>query len=125
MKISDWNSTLSCIPKCIRFVPTMNYKKIIFGLITFSFLGACTSPTAMLGPVYTFSSTNSVLHTGITYGSNEMITAYTGKTPIENLQEISSNQKNIKKKTLESQEFYILVKNKIEKTKGILKLSSQ
>ena len=66
-----------------------------------------------------------MLHTGITYGSNEMITAYTGKTPIENLQEISSNQKNIKKKTLESQEFYILVKNKIEKTKGILKLSSQ
>ena len=45
---------------------------------------------------------------------------YTGKTPIENIQEIGSIAKkannNIKKKTLESQDFYILVKNKIEKT---------
>ena len=125
MKISALNSTLSCISKCIRFVSTMTYKKVIFGLLIFSFLGACTSPTAMLGPVYTFSSTNSVLHTGLSHGSNELITTYTGKTPIENLQEISSRQENIKKKTLESQDFYILVKNKIEKTKGILKLSSQ
>ena len=125
MKINAWNSTLSCISKCIRFVSTMIYKKLIFGLLIFSFLGACTSPTAMLAPVYTFSSTNSVLHTSLSYGSNEMITAYTGKTPIENLQEISSRKENIKKKTLESQDFYILVKNKIEKTKGILKLSSQ
>ena len=46
-----------------------------------------------------------------------MITMYTGKTPIENVKEITSNQKkkNIQKKTLESEDFYILVKNKIEK----------
>jgi hypothetical protein len=58
-----------------------------------------------------------------------MITHYTGKTPIENLKEVSQKKKvqkkNIKKKTLESNEFYLLVKSKIEKTSGILNLSNQ
>ena len=46
---------------------------------------------------------------------------YTGKTPIENVKEITSNQKNIQKQTLESEDFYILVKNKIEKAGLIIK----
>ena len=54
-----------------------------------------------------------------------MITKYTGKTPLENFKEIKTlskkQTKNIKKETLESEEFYILVKNKIDKTSGILK----
>jgi hypothetical protein len=104
-------------------------KKIIFGLFIVSLLGACTSPTAMLGPAYTFSSSGNVIQTGLNYGSNQMITHYTGKTPIENLKEVSQKKKvqkkNIKKKTLESNEFYLLVKSKIEKTSGILNLSNQ
>ena len=104
-------------------------KKIIFGLFIVSLLGACTSPTAMLGPAYTFSSSGNVIQTGLNYGSNQMITHYTGKTPIENLKEVSQKtklqKKNIKKKTLESDEFYLLVKSKIEKTSGILDLSNQ
>ena len=99
-------------------------KKIIFGLFIVSLLGACTSPTAMLGPAYTFSSSGNVIQTGLNYGSNQMITHYTGKTPIENLKEVSQ-KKNIKKKTLESDEFYLLVKSKIEKKSGILNLSNQ
>ena len=129
MKISALNSTLSCIIKCIRFCRMIINKKIILGLFIFSFLGACSSPTAMLGPAYTLSSSGNVLQAGLNYGSNQMITKYTGKTPIENLKEIknSSNKKtkNIKKETLESEEFYILVKNKIDKTSGILKLPIQ
>ena len=101
----------------------MILKKIIFGLFIVSFLGACTAPTAMLGPAYTLSSTGNVLQAGLSYGSNEMITRYTGKTPLENLQEVSlvetEKKINIKKNTLESEDFYILVKNKIEKTKDI------
>ena len=103
-------------------------KKIIFGLIIFSFLGGCTSPTAMRGPVYTLTSSGNVLQAGLNYGSNQMITKYTGKTPIENLKEIKNieiKQNNIQKETLESEDFYILVKNKIKKTSGILNLSSQ
>ena len=118
------NSTLSCISKCLRFFG-MIHKKIIFGFFTLSFLAGCASPTAMLGPAYTFTSTGNVLQAGLSYGSNEMITMYTGKTPIENVKEIASNQKNIQKKTLESEDFYILVKNKINKTGAILKKSNQ
>ena len=129
MKRSSFNSTLSCIIKCIRIKITMINKKIIFGLFIVGLLGACTSPTAMLGPAYTFSSSGNVIQAGLNYGSNQMITHYTGKTPIENLKEISQKKKvqkiNIKKKTLESNEFYLLVKSKIEKTSGILNLSNQ
>ena len=129
MKIRVLNSTLSCVLKCIRFVTTMINKKIISGIFILSFLGACTSPTAMIGPVYTLSSSGNIFQAGLNYGSHEMITMYTGKTPIENLQEISNIEKNqinnIKKNTLESEDFYILVKNKIEKTGSILQLPSQ
>ena len=129
MKRSSFNSILSCIIKCIRIKITMINKKIIFGLLIVSLLGACTSPTAMLGPAYTFSSSGNVIQTGLNYGSNQMITHYTGKTPIENLKEVNQIKKkqkiNIKKKTLESDEFYFLVKSKIEKSSGIFILSNQ
>ena len=118
------NSTLSCISKCLRFFG-MIHKKIIFGFFTLSFLAGCASPTAMLGPAYSLTSTGNVLQAGLSYGSNEMITMYTGKTPIENVKEITSNQKNIQKETLESEDFYILVKNKIDKTGAIIKKSNQ
>lgn len=122
--VHKYNSTLSCNLKCLRFF-SMIHKKLIFGLFTIIFLGACTAPTAMLGPVYTFTSTGSVVQTGISVGSNELVTMYTGKTPIENLKEINkANEKNIHKNTLESEDFYILVKNKIETTSSILKLSN-
>ena len=129
MKIKASSSTLSCISKCIRFVAVMINKKIILGLFITSFLGACASPTAMLGPVYTLTSSGNVVQAGLSYGSNEMITMYTGKTPIENLKEISSTEnrkiKNIHKKTLESEDFFILVKQKVEKNNKILKSSNQ
>jgi len=124
MKISAFNSTLSCIAKCIRFVVIMINKKIILGLFAISFLGACASPTAMLAPAYTLSSSGNVLQAGLSYGSNEIITMYTGKTPLENLQELSAAEKekanNIQKNTLESEDFYILVKNRIKNTRNIL-----
>jgi hypothetical protein len=104
-------------------------KKIIVGLFLLSFLGACASPTAMLGPVYSFSSTGSIYHAGLSYGSNELITKHTGKTPFENLKEISikdqAENNNIRKKTLESDDFYNLVKNKIKVTGSLIKNSTQ
>ena len=107
----------------------MKGKKIVFGLAILSFLSACTSPTAMLGPAYTLSSTGNVFQAGLTYGSNEMVTMYTGKTPMENLQDINFSKQvsknNIKKKTLESDDFYHLVKNRIKKTNKILKTTNQ
>ncbi len=104
-------------------------KKIIFAILFSCLLGACSSPTAMLGPAYTLTSTGNGLQAGVNYGSNQLITMYTGKTPIENLQELKINKtekiENIKKKTLESDDFYFLVKNKIEKNSKILNLSNR
>ena len=104
-------------------------KKIIFGLIVVIFLGACSAPTAMLGPVYTLTSSGNIYQAGLSYSSNAIIEQYTGKTPIENLKELSSikegETKNIKQKTLQSEDFYLLVKAKIEKTSKILNLTNQ
>ena len=129
MKIKNLSSTLSCMLKCIRITITMINKKLIFGLFIFSLLVGCSSPTAMLGPVYTLSSTGSGLQAGVNYSSNQLITMYTGSTPIENLQKISKDQKkeslNIQKKTLESEDFYFLVKKRIESTNKIIKKTNQ
>ena len=104
-------------------------KKIISGLFILNLLVGCTSPTAMLGPAYTLSSSGNTFQAGLSYGSNKLITEHTGKTPIENLKDISLAEtkelKNIEKDTLESEDFYILVKNKIEKTNGILNFTNQ
>ena len=129
MEIGSFNSTLSCTSKCIRIILTMINKKVIFGLFLFSMLGACGAPTAMLGPAYTFTTTGNIAQTGFSYGSDKLITSYTGKTSIENIEEIASNnlsvKKNIQKQTLQSEDFYQLVKSKIEMTKGKIKLSNQ
>ena len=129
MKIWFLNTTLSCIPKWLRFEISMISKKIISGLFILNLLVGCTSPTAMLGPAYTLSSSGNTFQAGLSYGSNKLITQHTGKTPIENLKNVSLTEKkesiNIKKDTLESEDFYILVKNKIEKTSSILNLTNQ
>ena len=109
-----------------RVLVIMREKKLIVTLFLVTFLNACSSPTAMLGPVYTLSNTGSVFQASFTYGSNEMITMYTGKTPAENVKDfVLSENDNIQKKTLESEDFYHLVKNKIKSTSSVLKLANQ
>ena len=104
----------------------MIHRKLILGLFILSSLSACTAPTAMLGPAYTLSTTGNVMQAGFSYGSSELVTMYTGKSPMDNLKEITlEDQKNIQKQTLESNDFISLVKSRIKKTNSILKLSSQ
>ena len=129
MKIWIFNSILSCIFKCIRIFIIVSKKKIIFGLFLVNFLGACTAPTAMIGPAYTLTSSGNALQAGISYGSNQMVTSYTGKTPAENFQKFISNdgqkQKNIQKNTLESKEFILFVKQNVAQKNSLLKNSNQ
>lgn len=104
-------------------------RKIIFGLFLINFLGACTAPSAMIGPAYTLTSSGNAFQAGISYGSNQMITAHTGKTPMENFKKVVSNdnkkQKNIQKNTLESEEFIFFVIRNVAKTNNILSNSNQ
>ncbi len=127
MKIKSLNSTLSCTMKCIRILTNMIHKKIFFGFIIINFLSACSSPTAFLGPAYTLTSTGNIYQAGFTYGSGELITKHTGKTPLKNIQDLTQPKKevNIQKQTLESENFYILVKKNIKKTRNIIKYSNQ
>ena len=107
----------------------MNNKKLILVFMVINFLGACASHTAMLSPIYTIGSSGSAIEAGLSFSSNEIITRKTGKSPIENLKEISSNKngkvKNIQLETIKSEDFYQLVKNKITKTSRIINISSQ
>ena len=124
-------STLSCISKCLKISTSMAHKKIFFGFLTLMLLGACTTPTAMLGPAFTLTSNGSIAQAGFSYGSSELIKSYTGKTPVENLIEISEaeiykkKENSVKRKTLESKDFYNLVKKRIELTGAILEKSNQ
>ena len=79
----------------------------------------------MLGPAYTLTSSGNVLQAGFSYGSSELVTMYTGKTPMENIIEITSTEKNIQKKTLESDDFKDLIISRIEKANKILNSSNR
>ena len=129
MKISLFNSTLSCKTKCIRIFNIVEIKRLILIIFFLGFLNACGAPTAMLGPAYTLTSTGSVFQAGLSYGSGELVKKQTGKTTIENLIEIKNKNKkkkaNIKKKTLESLEFINLVNKKIKSTGEFNHLSNQ
>ena len=103
----------------------MIYKKITLGLFSLIFLGACTTPTAMLGPAYTLTSSGNVLQAGFSYGSSELITMHTGKTPMENVIEITSSENNIQKDTLESDDFKYLIISRVEKANRILNNSNR
>ena len=118
------NTTLSCKLKCLKFF-NMIYKKITLGLFSLIFLGACTTPTAMLGPAYTLTSSGNVLQAGFSYGSSELVTMYTGKTPMENVIEITSSENNIQKDTLESDDFKHLIISRVEKAYRILNNSNR
>ena len=89
MKINVFNekfsSNLSCTIKCLGFLRIMNHKKIICGLFFLTSLGACGAPTAMIGPAYTLTTSGNVMQAGFAYSSSELVTMYTGKTPLENI----------------------------------------
>jgi len=74
--------------------------------------------SALLGPAYTLTQTGNVYHAGLSYGSTEAITKYTGKTPGENLKNLLKFEKN-------DSEFETLVKNRIIETRKKLNLSNQ
>ena len=70
----------------------------IIGFLIFCLLGSWTSPTTMLGPAYTLSSSGNVFQTSLSYSSNELVKTYTGKTTFENLKDIGSKKIKDKKK---------------------------
>ena len=85
------------------------FKKILLSLFIISTLAGCAQNTALLGPLYTYGSTGSTFQTGLSYGSNEAVTIFTGKSPAKNVGEILQANKRdralrklLKKRIVES-----------------------
>ena len=103
----------------------MILNKIFAGLFLLFFLNGCVQSTALLGPAYTLASTGNIYQAGLTYGSNQAVKKITGKSPTENIQSLVDNKK-IKIEEKEKQdEFFALVKSRIEKTSKIIQLANQ
>ena len=103
----------------------MILKKIFAGLFLLFFLNGCVQSTALLGPAYTLASSGNIYQAGLSYGSNQAVKKITGKSPTENIQSLVDNKK-IKIEEKEKQdEFFALVKSRIEKTSKIIQLANQ
>ena len=103
----------------------MILKKIIAGLFLLFFLNGCVQSAALLGPAYSLVSNGNIYQAGLSYGSNQAVTKITGKSPTENIKDFIDDKK-IKVEEKESQEeFFALVKSRIEKTSKIINSANQ
>ena len=103
----------------------MILKKIIAGLFLLFFLNGCVQSAALLGPAYTLTSTGNIYQAGFSYGSNQAVKRITGKSPTENIQSLVENKKKKIEEKEKQEEFFSLVKNRIEKTSKIIQLANQ
>ena len=87
----------------------------IFFLLLFT---GCVQSTAFLGPAITVASTGNIYQAGLSYGSNLAIKKITGKSPIENINNMLLPKEN-ENKIISS------TKEKIKKASKIKDLSSQ
>ena len=103
----------------------MSLKKIFAGLFLLFFLNGCVQNTALLGPIYTLAASGNIYQAGLSYGSNQAVKKITGKSPTENIKSFVDDKK-LKVEEEESQEeFFALVKSRIEKTSKIIQLANQ
>ena len=56
-------------------------------------LGGCAQTTSLLGPLYTLSTTGNVYQASFSYGSDKAITTLTGKSPLENVEDLLKAKK--------------------------------
>ena len=103
----------------------MILKKIIISAFAMCFLTGCLQNTAFLGPAMTVTSTGNLYQAGLSYGSSQAIKKMTGKTAAENVKSfLDSNNTTVKEEEIYD-EFFVLVKDKIEKKSNILNLANQ
>ena len=103
----------------------MILKKIIISAFVMCFLTGCLQNTAFLGPAMTVASTGNLYQAGLSYGSSEAIKKMTGKTPTENVKSFFDSNNTTDKEEEIQDEFFVLVKDKIEKKSNILNLANQ
>ena len=103
----------------------MILKKIIISAFAMFFLTGCLQNTAFLGPAMTVASTGNLYQAGLSYGSSQAIKKMTGKTATENVKSFLDSKNTTIKKEKIYDEFFVIVKDKIEKKGNILNLANQ
>ena len=103
----------------------MILKKTIAGLFLLFFLNGCMQSAALLGPAYTLASTGNIYQAGLSYGSNKAVEEITGKSPTENIKSLTDSKKSKIDEEQNYDEFFALVKNRIEKTSKIINSANQ
>ena len=102
----------------------MILKKLFISLSFVLFLNSCAQNAAFLGPAITGVSTGSLYQAGLSYGSTEAVKNITGKTPTENIKKLLTGS-NKAEEAKTSDEFFMLVKSRIEKNSKIIDLTKQ
>tara|TARA_B110000971_G_scaffold119068_1_gene121975 strand:+ start:309 stop:617 length:309 start_codon:yes stop_codon:yes gene_type:complete len=102
----------------------MILKKLFISLSFVLFLNSCAQNAAFLGPAITGVSTGSLYQAGLSYGSTEAVKKITGKTPTENIKKLLTGS-NKAEEAKTSDEFFMLVKSRIEKNSKIIDLAKQ
>ena len=103
----------------------MILNKIIAGIFLLFFLNGCVQSAALLGPAYTLTSSGNIYQAGLSYGSNQVVKKITGKSPTENIKSLTDSKKSKIDEEQNYDEFFALVKNRIEKTSKIINLANQ
>ena len=103
----------------------MILKKIFAGLFLLFFLNGCVQSTALLGPAYTLASTGNIYQAGLSYGSSQAVKKITGKSPTENIRSLTNSKKSKIDEEQNYDEFFALVKNRVEKTSKIINSANQ
>ena len=103
----------------------MFYKQIIIGLFLLFILNGCVQSAALLGPAYTMASTGNIYQAGLSYGSNQAVKKITGKSTTENIKSLTDNKKLKIEDDQDYDEFFALVRNRIENTSKIINSANQ
>tara|TARA_B110000971_G_C19732114_1_gene373545 strand:- start:352 stop:639 length:288 start_codon:yes stop_codon:yes gene_type:complete len=88
----------------------MFIKKKILGIFIMALLGGCAQTTAVIGPLYTLSTTGNIYQAGLSYGSDKAITTLTGKSSLENFEDLLKAKK-------QDSDLRKLVKKQIKETR--------
>ena len=102
----------------------MILKKIIISVFAMCLLNGCLQNTAFLGSAVTVASTGNIYQAGLSYGSSHAIKKMTGKTTIEKIKIFLDSNNTTVKEEVSYDEFFVLVRDKIEKKSNILNLAN-
>tara|TARA_B110001450_G_C17219286_1_gene318722 strand:+ start:199 stop:507 length:309 start_codon:yes stop_codon:yes gene_type:complete len=99
-----------------KILGIMIIKKITLGLSILGLLNGCIQNSALVGPIYAIGSTGNVYQAGLSLGTNKAITSVTGKSPLENVD-------NLLKAKKQDSMLRKLVKKQIKETRKKLKFT--